>query len=128
MQKLLNHRGLMQSVVFTGWISSKDIPKYIAIGDVAIYPLDDTILNRSKCPGKLIELMSAGRAVVASNVGQAREYIEDGVSGFLVDENDGRLFGLLVVTILTDSTLKSKLQSNSKDRITTSFNWRNGIK
>jgi glycosyltransferase involved in cell wall biosynthesis len=124
LQELLGSRGLIHAVVFAGWIFPEDIPKYLAIGDVAIYPLDDTILNRAKCPGKLIELMAAGRAIVASNVGQIKEYIEDGVSGFLVDTNDGASFGSLVTKVLTDSGLKSKLQDNSKDRITACFNWR----
>ncbi len=50
--------------------------------------LIDTPLNRAKCPGKLIELMKSGRAIVANKVGQIAEYIEDQKSGILVDSAD----------------------------------------
>ena len=123
LKQLIKDKGLGDSVIFGGWINFKDIPKYLAIGDVAIYPFDDTPLNRAKCPGKLIELMTAKRAIVANNVGQIKEYIEDGKSGLLVDVKDNMQFASLVVKILTDHNLQSKLEINSKERILTSFSW-----
>lgn len=123
LKQLITDKGLGDSVIFGGWINFNDIPKYLAIGDVAIYPFDDTPLNRAKCPGKLIELMAAQRAIVANNVGQIKEYIEDGKSGLLADVRDNMQFASLVAKILKDHNLQSELEINSKERILTSFSW-----
>lgn len=114
---------LGDSVVFAGWIQPADLPEYLAVGDVAIYPFDDTTLNRAKCPGKLVELMAAGKAIVADRVGQIEEYIEDGKSGILVDSNDVEMFSSNVVKILRDRPLRKTLCENAQKRILSVFDW-----
>jgi len=123
LKDLVAREGLGKSVVFAGWIEPEDLPGYLMVGDVAIYPFDDTLLNRAKCPGKLVELMVAGKAVVADMVGQIAEYIEDGESGVLVDSDDVRAFASSVVKVLKNDTLRRKLCENARKRILDVFNW-----
>jgi glycosyltransferase involved in cell wall biosynthesis len=123
LKDLAEREGLRDSVVFAGWIQPKDLPLYLAVGDVAIYPFDDTILNRAKCPGKLVELMVAGKAVVAERIGQIAEYIVDGESGVLVDSDDVWVFASSIVRILKDGALKRRLCENAQKRILNVFNW-----
>jgi glycosyltransferase involved in cell wall biosynthesis len=123
LKRLLEKEGLADFVVFGGWVQFENIPNYLALGDVAIYPFDDTPLNRAKCPGKLVELMSAGCAIVANKVGQIKEYIQDGESGLLVAPCDDASFALSVIKILKDDSLKNKLSVNAQNRIMNSFNW-----
>lgn len=49
-----------------------------------IMPLRDGPWERGKCGYKLVQYMAAGRPVVASSVGAARDIVVDGVTGFLV--------------------------------------------
>jgi glycosyltransferase involved in cell wall biosynthesis len=42
---------------------------------LALYPLDNDLANRARCPTKLMELMAAGVPVVAEDVGEARSYL-----------------------------------------------------
>jgi glycosyltransferase involved in cell wall biosynthesis len=53
--------------------------------DIGIAPLLDTPFTRSKSPIKAIEYNALGIPVVASNVGPYRDYVVDGVNGFLCD-------------------------------------------
>ncbi len=115
--------GLRDSIVFAGWIKPKDLPTYFGIGDVAIYPFEDTNLNKAKCPGKLVELMLAGKAIVADNVGQITEYILADKTGFLVEPNNNKMFASRVIEILKDENLKKKLGKNAQDRVLRVFNW-----
>jgi glycosyltransferase involved in cell wall biosynthesis len=39
---------------------------------VALWPFEDTPINRARSPVKLLELMAAGQAVVAEDVGEVR--------------------------------------------------------
>lgn len=123
LKDLMEREKLGKSVVFAGWIQPEDLPKYLAVGDVAIYPFDDTPLNRAKCPGKLVELMVAGKPVVADKVGQISEYIEEGESGVLVDSDDVRAFASGVVKVLKDDALRRMLSKNARKRILDVFNW-----
>ncbi len=123
LKKLLASERLERFVTMVGWIDHKEIPKYLALADVAIYPFDDTLLNRSKCPGKLIELMEAGKPIVAHEVGQIKEYIEDETSGILVRSNDDFNFSAQILRLLNDNSLRKKLSDNAKVQITTRFNW-----
>lgn len=120
---LAEREGLSDAIVFAGWIQPKDLPSYLAVGDVAIYPFDDTLLNRAKCPGKLVELMVAGKAIVADRVGQIAEYIQDGESGVLVDSDDVQAFASNVVKVLEDDALRRRLGKNARNRILDVFNW-----
>jgi trehalose synthase len=80
-------------------------------------------LNNAKCPGKLVELMKSGRAIVASRVGQIIEYIEDQKSGILVDPTDISGFSSQVVRLLRNDDLRKRLGVNAQNRILNSFNW-----
>jgi glycosyltransferase involved in cell wall biosynthesis len=123
LKRLLVSERLERFVIMVGWIDHKEVPKYLALADVAIYPFDDTLLNRSKCPGKLIELMQAGKPIVAHAVGQIKEYIENETSGILVQSNDDLNFSAQILRLLADDSLRKKLSDNAKVQITTRFNW-----
>ena len=114
--------GLGNSIIFGGWVAYENIPTYLALGDVAVYPFDDTLLNRTKCPGKLIELMKSGRAIV-NKVGQIAEYIEDQKSGILVNSADPSEFSSIVIELLRNANMKMMLGENAQKRLSNSFNW-----
>lgn len=69
--------GFAENLIMAGWVDPHEIQNYLAAADVAIYPLDDTLVNRAKCPAKLTEIILAGVPVVADGIGQAREYLHD---------------------------------------------------
>jgi len=114
---------LTDSVIYVGWAKPEELPGYLAVADVAIYPYDDTILNRAKCPGKLVELMGEGKAVVAESVGQIHEYIKDNESGILVPPNNIEMFAEKIIEVLRNKTLRKKLEGGAKQRIWSQFNW-----
>lgn len=68
----------------TGWESSL-LRYYASIDfDIGLAPLEDTIFTRSKSYIKALEYAALGIPVVASDVGPYREFVDDGVTGFLV--------------------------------------------
>lgn len=68
----------------TGWETSL-IKYYSRIDfDIGLAPLEDTLFTRSKSYVKALEYGALGIPVIASDVGPYREYVEDGVTGFLV--------------------------------------------
>ena len=115
--------GIRESVVYAGWVPPDKLPAHLALAQVAIYPFDDTLINRCKCAVKLIDLLAAGVPVVADRVGQNAEYIEQGISGLLVPPGDTGAFVAAVVRLLRDGTLAERIGAAAQQRIRAEFTW-----
>jgi glycosyltransferase involved in cell wall biosynthesis len=125
-EKLLHlgrQRGLADRIVYAGWVEPTELPGYLAAADMAIYPLDDNLLNRARCSVKLVDLMAAGLAIVAEDVGQSREYIEPGRSGLLVEVGDTEAFARCVVRLLRDERLRGAMGNEARRRVCEEFAW-----
>lgn len=116
--------GFSEKLIQAGWVEVSQIPDLLAAGDVAIYPFRDDLVNRTKCPAKLTELMLAGCAVVADRVGQLAEYIQDGRSGMLCNPGDWREMAELVAMLLEDAQLRQKIGAEARRRILAEYSWK----
>ena len=121
--ELMQAVGLADHLVYVDWVEPDELPAYFAAADVAIYPYDDTLINRAKCAVKLIDLLAAGVPVVADDVGQNREYVVHGVSGLLIPAGETDTFAGSVVELLRDESLRAKLGGGAQRRIFEEFNW-----
>ncbi len=121
--ELMREAGLADHLVYVDWVEPDELPAYFAAADVAIYPYDDTLINRTKCSVKLIDLLAAGVPVVADDVGQNGEYVVHGVSGLLVPAGDTDTFAGSVVELLRDESLRAKLGRGARKRVFEEFNW-----
>lgn len=127
LQELIKREELSDFFIFAGWVQPEELPNYLISADVAIYPFDDNLLNRAKCPGKLMELMSMGIPVVGERIGQIGEYIENERSGILVDPEDINAFAENIIRILKDEDLRAKLGKGARERIWDVFGWNKSV-
>lgn len=86
-EKEVQDAGLTHSVTFAGALAHEDVPQYLAAMDAAVAPYP-ALDNFYFSPLKLFEYMAAGRAVIASRVGQVAEVVVDGVTGLLFEAGD----------------------------------------
>ncbi len=110
-------------VHFTGWLPVDQLPALFEAVDMAIFPYDDTLINRTKCSVKLIDLLLAGLPVVADAIGQNCEYIEHDVSGILVPVEDDIAFAAAVVGLLRSPDRRRRLGQAAARRIRKDFSW-----
>lgn len=120
---LFRASGLQESVRYAGFIDPEQLAAHFAASDLAIYPYDDTLINRTKCSVKLGELLAHGLPVVASAVGQNCEYIEHGVSGILVPPGDVTGFAEAVSRLLAEPDLRRKLGGEARRRMVEQYSW-----
>ena len=116
-------KGFAAALVMAGWVDPAAISDYLAVGDVAIYPFADTLVNRTKCPAKLTELLLAERAVVADSVGQLTEYIEPNHSGILCDPDDWQEMIDRTVDLLKDPVRRKDLGLAGRHYLVENFSW-----
>jgi glycosyltransferase involved in cell wall biosynthesis len=110
-------------ITYAGWVDIGELPSYFNRATVAIYPFDDTLVNRTKCAAKLTDLLAAGVPVVAEAVGQNREYIRHGESGLLVEPGNVTAFADAVVEVLRDSDLQARLRQGGARDVRERFAW-----
>jgi glycosyltransferase involved in cell wall biosynthesis len=115
--------GLSDTISIIGWVNPDSLPKALRSGEIAIYPFDDTLINRTKCPRKLVELLSMGKPVVAEDVGQVREYIRNGETGLIVQSGNNDEFARKIVQLLRDKELRERLGSSARDDVMKRFDW-----
>lgn len=118
----LAQAGLDRYVTFAGF-SFDELPAYFAAADVAVYPYDDTMLNRTKCSVKLINLLAAGIPVVADAVGQNCEYIQHNQSGCLVPAEDDAAFSQTIITLLQDPEMRQRMGYVARQSLQEKFAW-----
>lgn len=115
--------GFNSRLTYVGWAERDELSGYFAASDLAVCPFQDTLLNRARCPAKLVDLMAAGLAIVADDVGQVGEYIEHLVSGYLVRPGEIEDFAAGVAQLLRDRELRATLGMGARRRIVDEFNW-----
>jgi glycosyltransferase involved in cell wall biosynthesis len=116
-------RGWEDRVRYDGWIQPERLPVELAQADAAIYPLDDTLINRAKCAMKLIDLLSAGVPVVADAVGQNIEYVRHNETGLLVPSGDVDAMANAVAALLNDRGQAQKLGDAAAHDVRDRFGW-----
>jgi glycosyltransferase involved in cell wall biosynthesis len=115
--------GLRGSIEYAGWVETDRLPGLFARSSVAIFPFDDTLINRTKCSVKLIDLLAAGVPVVADAVGQNTEYIRHNDTGVLVPSGDGAAMANAVIDLGRTAERHSQLGANAARDVRERFNW-----
>ncbi len=115
--------GLGDAVEYVGWVEANDLPALLSRADAAIYPFSDTLINRTKSPVKLLELMAAGLPVVSEAVGEPTSIIQDGVSGRVVPAGVVAAFAEATAGLLLDTAGRARMGAAARERIGSGFLW-----
>ena len=123
LRQVADSEGTSESLEYLGWLEGDELRQQQQGAQVALVPYQDTLINRSKCSVKLVELMASGLPVVATDVGENSNYIEHGVSGWLVPADDDEAFLNGVSLLLKDLQLRTRLGKGARRRILDEFKW-----
>lgn len=115
--------GIWNAIEDAGWVEVEHLPALLAQAHVGIYLMEDTLLNRTKCPVKLADMLAVGVPVVAEAVGQVGEYVVNGRSGTTFPTGD--IIGITqeLIHILQNPELQAQLAAGAKAHIAENFSW-----
>jgi glycosyltransferase involved in cell wall biosynthesis len=68
-RQMADDMGIGNEVVFTGYVPHPQVPKYMALGDIALNYLEDNEANRYRAPIKIREYLALGIPVVSNLIG-----------------------------------------------------------
>lgn len=124
LEKRCQSLGLDGRVIFTGAISFDDIPVYLRGTDVLVAPypnLPDFYFSSLK----LFEYMAAGKAIVASKIGQIAEILEHEKTALLVPPGDKYALCDAISRLRKNPELRRRLGENARNEACQKHTWRN---
>jgi glycosyltransferase involved in cell wall biosynthesis len=102
----------LKNVVYYGPKPYEEMNMFIETAAVCVFPSFAEAL-----PVSWLEAMAMGKAIVASDIGWAKEMIDDGNSGFLVHPLNRTVFAKKINAILADRALKESLGENARIKV-----------
>lgn len=114
------------TITRTGAVDPAQMPAYLAAMDIGVapYPADaDTYFS----PLKVLEYMAAGLAVVASDVGQLPQLIDQGRTGILVPASDSEALREGLAALVTNPTRRSELGAAARAQAVRMHSWENTV-
>lgn len=83
-QRLIREKGLQGRVMLNDVVDYEEVPRYIAMADVAIVPLPNMKDWIHQCPLKLLEYMAMAKPVVITDIPANRSIVGDSECGIYV--------------------------------------------
>lgn len=119
---ILLDANLGDRVTLTGMLPHSRVPEVLQAMDIVAAP-HAPWKEFFGSPIKLFEYMSAGRAVVASDVGQMGQIIRHGENGLLVTAGDEDALAEALIRLCRDATLRKNLGSAARRDVLMHYTW-----
>jgi glycosyltransferase involved in cell wall biosynthesis len=104
--KALGHAlGIMDQVRFVGFVPNVELPDYLSAMDVYV----STSLSDAGIAASTAEAMACAVPVVITDSGENARWIESGGNGFLVPVSDPRALAEMLLRLIADPELRSRL-------------------
>jgi glycosyltransferase involved in cell wall biosynthesis len=87
------------SIIRTGFVPHEEMLNLIAACDLMLLPLKDTVASRGRWPSKINDYLAAGKATVATAVGDCRELFARHTIGQIAPDNAAGM-GAVVLALL----------------------------
>lgn len=115
-------KNLESAVHLTGAVPPETVPHWLTQMDVAVAPYppsEDFYFS----PLKVYEYMAAGLPVIASNIGQISEIIDDGVNGLLLPPGDEKALADALEQLWRSISLRHSLGNSAREKILHHHTW-----
>lgn len=99
------HRWDLDDVIFAGYVSDDELPRYYQSADVCCFPAT----GNESAGYVLLEAMASGKPVVASNIEGYASVVTHGVEGLLALPKDSEALSLSLVHLLADEGLRRRM-------------------
>lgn len=117
-ETLIFNKNLEGFVSILGPKFDKDKNEILNKADILIFP---SSYQNEAFPLVLLEAMQYGVCCVSNVIGGTSNIIEDGVDGFLVENNDIEEYVKVVTSLTNDLNLRSKIKRNAQNKFRSQF-------
>jgi glycosyltransferase involved in cell wall biosynthesis len=118
----LAEQGSTEVSTFTGAVGPEAVAGFLASMDVAVAPYP-ALEQFYFSPLKVYEYMAAGRAVVASRIGQLKTLIQPEQTGLLVPPGDAAALAQSLVRLHDEPALRERLGAAAREKVLSEHTW-----
>lgn len=128
-EKQVKDAGLVDNVIFLGFVPEEEKISYFRSCDVYCMPsdIDEESFDVEGFGITFIEAAAAGALAIGSHSGGIPDAIENGKSGFLVDPNDDSQLAVLLDKIFSNPGQFERIRIYARHRALSEFSWSNRI-
>jgi glycosyltransferase involved in cell wall biosynthesis len=120
LRELSKSLGTESQMIFTGMVPYLDLPNYLGIADVAINPLNPSVVASTALPNKVLQYMASGLEVVSTNLKGLEQTFETSLPGLLFVERPDDLLAT-ALKVGTDSAANSSVGEENKKAVAELF-------
>ncbi len=113
LQEFVGRHGMEGTVVFTGPLPHRDIPRHLSAIDIAVQPA----ANSYCCPMKILEYMALGKAIVAPRQENIVEILRDGEEAALFTPGDQASLAQALRLLVSNAQEREKLGNQARAAI-----------
>jgi len=128
LERLIHKFQIAEKVHFTGAISHEQIPGYLAAIDIAVAPYRELPMGFYGSSMKVFEYMAAGKAIIASALGQITEIIAHERDGLLVPAGNIDELSRAIIRLAENQSFRKFLGANAQLKARQRYSWQNYIK
>ncbi len=127
-EERVREAGLERNFRFAGRVPHDDVPAYLAAADVALAPYTDALGNGGRhkfaSPLKVLEYMACGKAIVVSEVGNYKAFIQPEVSGVVIPRAEPEALAEAVVRLMRSPESRERMGREARRRAEERYSWR----
>ncbi|MEO8493621.1 MAG: glycosyltransferase family 4 protein [Planctomycetota bacterium] len=122
LQRRAGEAGLAERIVLHGRLPQDEVAKHLQSADVLVAPSVPTKCGRREgIPVVLMEAMSAGVPVVASDLSGIPELVIDGTTGLLTPPGDAASLSSALMRLYSDPALRERLARQARLKVEEEF-------
>ena len=118
LEELAKSLNCSENVEFTGRLANERLPEYFVRSDVYV----STSLADGGLGAATAEAMACELAVVVTNFGDNRQWVEDGKNGFVIGLKDHENLASKIIELLRDKSLREQMGKMNRTIITERLN------
>jgi glycosyltransferase involved in cell wall biosynthesis len=118
LETLVRRMGLEQQILFLGYVDRKRLIRLYQNASVHVVPS-----HYEGMPTVLLEAMSCGLPVVATNIGGNNEVISSGINGLLVPPKSPKVMAEAILRLLDDVSLRKRIGAAARDTVVMNYTW-----
>lgn len=108
---LAERLGILNRTTFTGSVPYKDVPTYLAAGDISVMPAANQYSN----PMKIYEYMAVGKVMLAPNQETITEIVTHDKDAYLFEPENVTAMTAAIKKLIEDKSLRERLSQQASE-------------
>ena len=128
-EEIIKRDNMQNHVIFTGMVPYSEVPAYLAACDVLHTPCINNADSSEYfgSPTKLFEYMGMSKPIVATNVGQQADVLQERENALLINEKSPEEIAEAIGRLHQDEELANKIATQARRDAVSKWDWKNNV-